>query len=356
MPVISLEDAQLAVVANACAALDRAKAFEAQLGRHLAGLSDRIKSSEKNHSDAVIGTVKTDIMSDLPAHRAEAAAVAKQHRRAVKALAQVQAEHDRHAADLAAMFDTSAEARQRLAQAHEAHRGAVGTQKASKAVLARAVGYEEGLQAQLAAARAAERLHEEAEASKLHAALRAGSNVIDAAPLKRQSASLEENVRIARLAVTHLEKDCGRVQAALASAENSLNLAVEAVMQAEAERVARELLALRARDAALSAQLRGYANHQPQWRTGKGPAMSPARPMSPGSLVLVRDPILPAAPLRHWQTPVVLAAMAAPTAAAFAIGEGPTMDFEPWRALERTLLEQPAEPASTPTLTTSRAA
>lgn len=210
----------------------------------------------------------------------------------------------------------------------------------AKAILDRATAHADTLAAKLDAARAIEHDHDKAAMARLHAALQSGDALAETTdPLRRSSAGLEEDLRTARLTIDRLDADHKARLADLGKADDGVNLAVEAVLAAEAEMVAQEVTALRARAAILTRQVRAYANHTPVRRGVRAAADladKPARPITPGSLLLVRDPA-PVAPLRTRQTPAVLQALQPVASVMF---ETPALaEAEAWQVFERSLVQ-----------------
>lgn len=257
---------QLAAVSASAARLNRARAHVGRLDAHAAEIRARL--------DALAGG---DGAGPL---RGEGMEVDRQRRQAAAALAGIEAEHTRHADDLAALYGSEGQARAALAEAHRARDAVKAEADAAKAVLERASDHARGVEARLAIAQAGEARHDAEAADRLHAALRDGLDTPTAAePLTRLSPGLEDDLRAASAAQARAASDHRAKAAALAEAERRVRGAADAVMLAEADAMAREVAALDARTDLLRTRLTTYAA-----RT-KGDHVAPPEPprvLNPG--------------------------------------------------------------------------
>lgn len=283
---MNIEQAQLDIVSRSKEALDRARVYEARLAAHQAELRARIDAHRS------LATLGEDPATDLSALKTEADVVVAQLVIATAATADVEAEHARHEADLGAMYGSADVALQKLQQAHSHRRGALDAAQAAQAILDRATGHLEALHGHLENARCTEAERERGAVGRLHAALRDGSEAPSTAePRNRTSLALEEDVRVGTAMVEKLRADYAATMSGVVLAEAAVAKAAMSVMTAEAERDARELLALRERGESLRSRLNAFVGHAPS-SNGKSTSQlypTPARPIRPGSLEMIRD-------------------------------------------------------------------
>ena len=250
-----LTAAQFATVATSRAKLDRARAYAGRLGSHAADIRAKLAAASERGVAAAIGTSKAD-PADAGQLRGELVTVDRQHRQAVAALAEIEAEHARHEADFAALTGSDGAARASLAEAHAARTLAQTAADAAKGILARATAHAGTVRGKLAAARADEARHDAEATARLRAALADGDAPSAAAePLARISGALEDDLRAATAAVDALTAEHAGKVAALALAHRTVLAAVDGVLVVDAEQVARELHATDERALALRTRL-----------------------------------------------------------------------------------------------------
>ncbi len=249
---------QLVTVAHSKARLDRARSYADRLGSHLAEVHAKLTAAAEHQVGAAIGTAEPD-PSDVGSLRGEAVDVDRQHRQALTILADVEAEHARHEADLAILFGSDGAARGKLGEAHAA-RALVRTAAADAgAILDRAKAHAEAVDGKLLAAQAEEARHDADATARLHAALRDGDAPPRAAePFARNSPSLEDDLRTARATIDKLATEHAARIADLTAADLVVKRAVDQVLCADADAVARELQATDARTLALRVRLHAY--------------------------------------------------------------------------------------------------
>ena len=250
--------AQFATVARSRAKLDRAWAYAGRLAAHAAEIRAKLATASEHQIAAAIGKAEVD-PADVGPLRGELVTVDRQHRQTLDALADIETEHARHEADLAALTGPDGAARARLAEAHAARALAQTAADDASALLARATAHAKGVETRLAEARATEARHDADATARLRAALADGDAVpttVEAA--LRISPALEDDLRAATAAVDALKAEHAGKLDALASAHRTVLAAVDGVMAVEAEAAARELQASDARALALRVRLHTF--------------------------------------------------------------------------------------------------
>ncbi len=288
--------AQFATVARSRGKLDRARAYAGRLGTHAAEIRTKLAAAAERQVAAAIGTIEPD-PAEVGPLRGEAVEVDRQHRQALVILADVEAEHIRHEADLAALCGSDGAARAKLAEAHAARTLAQTAADAAKALLDRATAHAEAVNGKLTAARADEARHDADATARLRAALADGDTPPAVAePFTRSSPGLEDDLRAARATVDTLTAEHTARVAILEKARLAVLAAVDGVMVVDAEAAARELQAADSRALALRVRLHTFVQRtasdyvQPQpgplrklpnglFERDPGPLLSPARPM-----------------------------------------------------------------------------
>ena len=361
----SAEDGHAAIIAAQFAAasrsadrLARARSYAGRLGSHAAEIRARLDTAA---GDDTAGPLRGELVE-----------VERQRGQAVAVLAEVEAEHARHGADLASLIGPEGEARTKLAEAHTARDLAQTGADAVKTILERATAHARAVDGRLTAARAAEARHDLDAADRLHAALREGIGApATIEPMIRTSAALEDDARAANAAEARVASEHRIKLAALAEAERQVLAAADAVLLAEADAMAIEVQALNARAALLRGRLSAYAARTPGDHVAAPTAMAPAK-LHPGGWY-TRDPASIVAPPRVRQTPVIAAALsldvataalapaevAAWNAYASALARHPQAepDFQPFAALDRTrALPDPSMTPASLSLVSSRTA
>ncbi len=254
-----LAAAQIATVATSRAKLDRARAYAGRLGSHAAEVRAKLAAASERGVAAAIGTSEAS-SADAGPLRGELIAVDRQHRQAVAALADIQAEHARHEADLAALTGSDGAARASLAEAHAARALAQTTADAAKGILDRATAHAGTVRGKLAAARAEEARHDADATARLRAALADGDAPPAAAePLSRVSGALEDDLRAATAAEPRIVEEHRAKLSTLAVAERQVRAAADAVLMSDADAMAREVEHLDARSKLLRDRIAAYA-------------------------------------------------------------------------------------------------
>ncbi len=250
-----LTAAQFATVATSRARLDRGRAYTARLASHAADIRAKLSAASERGVAAAIGTSEAG-PADAGQLRGELVTVDRQHRQAVAALADIEAEHARHEADFAALTGSDGAARASLAEAHAAQALAQTAAAAAKGILDRATAHACTVRGKLAAARADEARHDADATARLRAALADGDAPPAAVePLARISGALEDDLRAATAAVDALAAEHAGKLAVLALAHRAVLAAVDGVLVVDAEQVARELHAADERGLALRTRL-----------------------------------------------------------------------------------------------------
>ena len=274
--------AQFATVARSRAKVDRARAYANRLGAHAAEIRTKLAAAAERQVAAAIGRAEPD-PAEVGPLRGEAVEVDRQHRQALAILADVEAEHARHEADLAALCGSDGTARAKLAEAHATRAEAQTAVNNAKAILDRATAHVAAVRDKLTAARADEARHDAEAAARLRAALAHGDAApVAAEPLVRASGALEDDLRAATAAMDALQIEHGSTLNALAAAHRIVLAAVDRVLMVDAEAVARELQAVDSRAMALRVRLHTYSNRRAgDWTP---PKTSPAKMMPGGWL------------------------------------------------------------------------
>ena len=250
---------QFETVERSRKAVDRAKAYEAQIADHLAGVNARIAAAGKSQVAAAIGTGEVDTQVDIAALRAEAAAVERQHRMAARALRGVEAEHARDQTDLAACFGSDDAARASLKEAQRVCAAASLAAREATGILDRAMAHAAATSEKLAEAQRVEREQDHVATARLQSALRSGAAIpATSSPLQRASVGLEEDARTAALTVDRLAVEHVAALANVGKVERVVAAAVDAVMAVDADALARELTATEARAGMLRRRLTTY--------------------------------------------------------------------------------------------------
>ena len=255
---VNLIAAQLATVARTRAKLDRARAYAGRLAAHAAEIRTKLAAASDHQVATAIGKASSD-PADVGPLRGELVTVDRQHRQALDALADIETEHARHEADLAALTGSDGAARARLAEAHAARSLAQTAADDASALLARAVGHAEAVSRKLITARADEARHDADASARLRTALADGGALpTTAEPFVRTAPALEDDLRAATATVDALKGEHAGELEALASAHRAVLAAVDGVMAVDAEAAARELRAADSRALALRVRLHTF--------------------------------------------------------------------------------------------------
>ena len=252
----ALTAAQLAIVARG--KLDRARAYAGRLGAHAGEIRSKLAAAADHQVAAAIGRAESD-PADVGPLRGELIEIDRQHRQALEALADIEAEHVRHEADLTALTGSDGTARAKLVEAHAARSVAQTAVDAAKAILDRAKAHAEAVDGKLADARAVEARYDADATARLRAALADGNDLPAVAEaFTRTSPALEDDLRAATATVDLLKADHALKLDALAVAHRAVLAAVDGVLVVDAEAVARELQAADSRALALRTRLHCY--------------------------------------------------------------------------------------------------
>ncbi len=251
--ILSVEDGRAAIIAAQLAAasrsadrLTRARTYANRLWAHAAEIRARL---ERAAGDDTAGPLRGELV-EVERQRGQAAAV----------LAEVEAEHARHGADLASFIGPEGEARDRLVEVQVRRDAARTAADAAKVILDRATTHAGTVERRLTAARADEARHDSDAADRLHTALRGGSEVpATAEPFTRISGALEDDLRAARAAEVRLASDHRMSLSALAVVERQVRAATDAVLMSDADAMAREVQHLDARSKLLRDRIAAYA-------------------------------------------------------------------------------------------------
>ncbi len=286
-----LTAAQFATVASSRAKLDRAQAYAGRLAAHAAEIRTKLAAASEHQVAAAIGKAEAD-PADVGPLRGELVTVDRQHRQALGALADIETEHARHEADLAALIRSDGAARAKLTEAHAARALAQTAAEDAKAVLDRAMTHAKGVEARLSDARAAEARHDADASARLRTALTDGDVLpTTAEPFLRTSHGLEDDLRAATAAVHALKAEHTGKAVVVAQAERQVRAAAEAVMLADADAMEREISALDARLSTLRSRLAGCPAQKPAAPVSSAP-LSPAK-LHPGGWYVRETPAIP---------------------------------------------------------------
>lgn len=331
---------QLDVLARSTEAVARARAFEQRLGQHVAEVKERLAAAIQPGAPH----------ADRSGLRAELADAEKRYGMASDARRDLEVEHARHVADHAALIGADGAARAALAEKVEARNAALLDVESAKSLQRAAQVYADDIQRRLQAAEAREQAQDRSAVDRLQAAFQNGDTP-DATGKsdRRKSPGLVEDLRTARLTVEKFGRDVADREAVLANAERDVAEAVDAVLFAEADAVARDLEATEARARMLRARLVAYSERQPSGYVQHTPVQAPAQQVPGGWFVRPSQPT--AAVPKVKQSPLMMKLLGGSIARLSSFDPMPAaVDWQPeagaWSAYADALRHDPAAEAT----------